>query len=171
MSTAAHYQTIENALYAVGGLMLNWGRLETKITYSIVTMHPGVAGPHVNPDNAARTLEALLNKWLTVYCERTAAQKDAAKQLHADILATGKDRNTICHGFSGIVLNPPTFHIGCWEQYHRVRMTGEFPAQRFFSNAEMSDLCDRIAKHEAELDRLTQVAVARPRKPRNRAGQ
>jgi hypothetical protein len=163
------FQAHENALYSVGALMLNWGRLEARITYSIVTMHPNVAGPHVNPDNAARTLEALMNKWFSVYGECTAAKIREAEALRDAIIATGKDRNTIGHGFSGIVMAPPTFHIVCWEQYHRHRMTGVFPPQRFFSEQQMIELNERIAKHEREIDRFTAVAIARPRKPKNRA--
>jgi len=162
----ARFHRHNDALWHVGALLFNWGRLETQLTYSIVTMNPTVAGPHINPKNVARALEAILNKWLTVYCETTGAQIPQAKALKQAIFDASRDRNNICHGFSGVVVSPSDYTVGCWEAYHRNRMTGGFPPQRFYKRDDFTKMCGDLGHFWDEVARLTQVAIARPRKPR-----
>jgi len=169
MNTSA-FDPIDQALWHVGALLLNWGRLETDLTDSIVTMSPGATGPHVSPDNAARTLDALLNKWITVYSDSTAAQIAKAKALKEAIATASKDRNTICHGFSS-VLDGENYHVGCWEMFHRHKMAGNFPPRRYYSRIELTGMCEQINGYSKDVKRLTQVAIDRPRKPRNRPAQ
>ena len=153
----------DEALWHVGAYLLNWGRLETRISWSIAEMAPHATGPQVNPANVARALEAITNKWFTVYCETTAAQIQAAKRLKSAIQTASKDRNNICHGLGGIWLDPDDYAVICWQQYHQHKMTGNNPPQRTYDRAELAEMCGMIGDFEREINRLTELAIARPR--------
>ena len=109
-------------------------------------------------------LEAIVKQWFNVYCTRTAAQKDAAKKFKDEVITAAKDRNTICHGFSGITTSPPTYSIICWEMYHKHRMAGHVPPVRHFSQIDLANMCDQLGGFSRELERLTKVAIDRPKK-------
>lgn len=155
-------------MWHVGVYLLNWGRLEKEISSSIAQMDPTSVGPHVHPDRVSRTLEHLLGKWVTVYCDTTATEVRSAKQLRDDIMAAAKDRNSICHGFSGIGDDGGDYMVVCWEMYHRQRMTGEIPRIQFYPKVAMSKMCGDLGAFAREVERLTAIAISRPRTRRKR---
>lgn len=166
----ARERNIDRAFWHVGAVLMNWGRLETSIAYSIIRLDPDDVGPHIDPDRLGRTFEYLIGHWRTLYGNRTRKRCDDANKLKDDALALAADRNIICHGIGGIIVSPDTYKVSCWQQYYRFRKTGSFPPQRVFSKEDLTEHCGAVGSLERRLDELTEVAIAQPKKPQGRRG-
>jgi transposase-like protein len=89
-----------------------------------------------------------LNKWmLATYLIASSKKGISAHQIHRMLGVTYKT---------------------AWFMMHR--MTGRNPPQRTYGRDELAQMCGAIGEFEREIERLTEVAIARPRKRKAQRG-
>lgn len=150
------------ALRSVGQLLLYWGQLETKLSWSIVTLAPDRAGPHIERDEIARTLSRLLKDFRKAHL--AASDNDKSHMARIDDLSRRIDlhsqfRNMLCHGFEAIWLNgnPDEAVLCCWKQYHEMRSQGTWPKQEFVPVADVWAQIEIVDGFLGEVRDLTQA--------------
>ena len=164
-------QQTEEAKTAVGGYLLTWGQLESRLASDFHNIAPHRRGPHIDPKDISKTLSHLAREWSKEIKKNVpSASKEAGELVETIIVAAGH-RNTICHGWQGVITGADIveWNIVCWHKFHEVRSTGQFPAQRLYGRSFLEKLTNDTKSFRLGVKSLTELAQIEREKVRVQA--
>lgn len=149
---------VEEAKTAVGGLLLAWGQLEARLASDFHNVAPHKRGPHIDPKDVSKTLSQLARDWAREVKKILPDVSKEADNLVRTIIAAARHRNTICHGWQGVITGEDLneWNVVCWHKFHEVRSTGQFPAQRLYGRALLQQLTDETGAFRLSVKSLTE---------------
>lgn len=156
----------------VGGYLLTWGQIETALASCLHNIAPHRRGPHIKPENISKTLSHLSSLWLHEVRQIAPSMAAAAEGLRDKLIAEAEDRNTICHGWQGVITkgNSPEFVVACWHKFHETRSLGQFPKQRFYSRSDLEMMIFEGERTRDRIRQLSDLALIEREKRRDQAG-
>lgn len=164
-----HLLQMQEAQMLVGGYLLSWGQLETAFASGFHNVAPHRRGPHIDPKDVSKTLSHLAKEWAKEVKKLIPGSTYKIDHLVATIIEDAKDRNTICHGWQGVITkrDNPEYSVACWHKFHETRSTGAFPEQRFFDRSELTSMVHTIQMLTEEVKKLTNLALVAQEKARD----
>jgi hypothetical protein len=159
-NTSIRNQQTEEAKTAVGGYLLTWGQLESRLASDFHNIAPHRRGPHIDPKDISKTLAHLARQWAKEVKKNVPASSREADDLVEEIISAAGHRNTICHGWQGVITGEDIveWNIVCWHKFNEVRSTGQFPAQRLFGRSFLEKLTDETKAFRLRVKSLTESA-------------
>jgi hypothetical protein len=163
-----HNQQMREAAMLVGSYMWAWGQLETTFASGFHNIAPHRRGPHIDPKDISKTISHLAREWGKEVKKIAPKQTKRVDDLVTAIIAHALDRNTICHGWQGVITKQDSsdFVIACWHKFHEMRSLGKFPEQRFFDRSKLEQMIWETQNYQKQVRGLTEHAQIEREKAR-----